>query len=340
MFLKKLGKNQKLIYYSDLIKNCGNDSKHKWRILKEISSKMKTSNNSLPKTIKIGGQTYYEPKEIANEFNKFFTQVGPILANKIPEVNTQFEEYLAQYVNVLDFQTLTFKGLETAFKTLKRNKASGYDDISSNIVINAYNEIKQIVFKIFEKGEFTLGVFIDLSKAFDTVDYNILIKKIEKYGINGNILKLLKNSLHNRKQYVFYDIKNKDLLSITCGVFQGSILGPLLFLIYVNDLFRASSLLNEIMFGDDTNLFMSNSNIEQLFLDMNIELTKITTWFKANRLSLNVKKKKKKKWTLFHSSWRKRFIPELLPDLIIDDLVIEREKVTKFLGVLIDENLN
>ena len=426
---EKLRKKAKVNYYSNLIKKCGNDSKHKWRIMKEISGKMKSTTNSLPKTIKVGNQNYYEHKNIANEFNKFFTQVGPNLASKIPKVNTQIEEYIAQYENVIGFQSLTFKEFETAFKTLKRNKAAGYDDISSNIVIDAYDEIKQILFEIckkfiekgefpdllkiakvtpifksgdhtvvsnyrpisvlpvfskileriiynkvndffttnnlfyekqfgfqknkstehailhltndviksFEKGQFTIGVFIDLSKAFDTVDHEILIKKIERYGINGNILKILKSYLKNRKQYVFYDSTTKDFLSITCGVPQGSILGPLLFLIYVNDLSRASSLLTEIMFADDTNLFMSNSNIKQLFSDMNIELAKVSTWFKANRLSLNVDKTK---WTLFHSSSRKRFIPEVLPNIVIDELVIEREEITKFLGVLIDENIN
>ena len=149
-------------------------------------------------------------------------------------------------------------------------------------------------------------MFIDLSKAFDTVDHEILLRKIESYGINERMLKLLKNYLSDRKQYVYYNDTSMDLQQIICGVPQGSILGPLLFLIYVNDLYKASSTLTEVMFVDDTNLFISNRNIEKLFADMNTELTKITDWFKANKLSLNVKKTK---WTLFHSSSKKRFVP-------------------------------
>jgi hypothetical protein len=91
------------------------------------------------------------------------------------------------------------------------------------------------------------------------------------------------------------------------------------------------------MFADDTNLFLSDKNINNLLSNMNIELAKVTTWFKANKLSLNVKKTK---WSLFHSASKKRFIPEILPKLFMDDNEIQRQTVTKFLGVLIDENLS
>ena len=142
----------------------------------------------------------------------------------------------------------------------------------------------------FEKNYFTLGVFIGLSKAFDTVDHQILISKLNDYGIEGNNLNWFKNYLQKCKQYLILNKYETSFGSIKCGVSQGSILGPLLFLIYVNDLCNASDILDPIMFADDTNLFLSHQNITILFNKFNEELQKIETWFKANKLSLIAKK--------------------------------------------------
>ena len=106
---------------------------------------------------------------------------------------------------------------------------------------------------------------------------------MKHYGITGNILLWLHSYLDNRKQYISYEGKSTKPLEITCGVPQGSILGPLLFLIYVNDLYLVSNAIDTIMFADDTNLFLSSSNMQI----MNTELIKISDWFKSNKLSLS-----------------------------------------------------
>ena len=142
----------------------------------------------------------------------------------------------------------------------------------------------------FEKNNFTLGIFIDLSNAFDTVDHHILISKLENYGVNGNNLHWFQSYFKNRKQYLNFNNKISTSSQVTCGVPQGSILGPLLFLIYGNDLNNASSTLDLIMFADDRNLFYSHKNIHQLFAKVNEELEKIGDWFKANKLSFNNQK--------------------------------------------------
>ena len=184
------------------------------------------------------------------------------------------------------------------------------------------------IYKNFEENKYTLGVFIDLAKAFDTVDHKILLRKMEIYGIGGTTLKWFENYLTNRKQYIqISNIKKTDLKDVVCGVPQGSILGPLLFLIYVNDLQYASNLLDPIMFADDTNLFYTEENIKTLFDIVNIELQKISQWFISNKLSLNVTKTK---YSFFHKPSKKDNILLVLPKLNICNNEIKRSESITF----------
>ena len=135
-------------------------------------------------------------------------------------------------------------------------------------------------------GELAVGVFLDLSKAFDTVNPSILFEKLEHYGIRGLALKWIKSYFSNRLQFVEYIDYVSSCANIMCGVPQGSILGPLFFLLYINDIINTSTILQLILFADDTNVFVSHKDKDCLTSILNAELNKLSLWFRANRLSL------------------------------------------------------
>ena len=157
----------------------------------------------------------------------------------------------------------------------------------------------------FNTRGYTIGTFIDFKKAFDTVDHSILLDKLHFYGFCGIAHSWIKSCLENRSQCVEIENVCSTYKPINCGVPQSSILGPLLFLIYVNDISHSSSLLSFILFADDTNIFLSGKDIQSMFSTINIELNNVYEWCNANKLTIHPDKTK---YMVFHPSRRK---PEL-----------------------------
>ena len=185
-----------------------------------------------------------------------------------------------------------------------------------------------------DNGNYSCGVFIDLQKAFDTVDHNILLAKLDHYGVRGKSNEWFKSYLSNRQQCVTINGFVSDEAKMNYGVPQGSVLGPLLFLLYINDLHQAFKYSTTIHFADDTTLLVNNKSLKQLKKHLNLDLRFLCNWLKANKISLNASKTE---LLLFHRVGK-----------VIDyDLKIKLNgkrlipsRYVKYLGIIIDCHLN
>ena len=191
-------------------------------------------------------------------------------------------------------------------------------------------ELYDKVSKSLDQNNIPFNIYIDLSKAFDTIDHQILLRKLKYYGFSELAIKLMNSYLTNRLQYVQFDGCNSRMTDSLCGVPQGSILGPLLFLIYVNDIVNSSNIFQFISYADDITLlgnlhnFYNKSKISST--NINNELKKVNNWLNSNKLSINISKSK---FMVFCK--RKKNI--LLPELKIDNIIIEHVNSFNFLGI-------
>ena len=185
-----------------------------------------------------------------------------------------------------------------------------------------------------ENGDVCVGIFIDFRKAFDTVNHDILLDKLYYYGIRGVALDWFKSYLTDRKQCVQFNDVTSNVINMKCGVPQGSNLGPLLFLIYINDLAFVSPKLFAILFADDSNFFCIGKDLSSVTSIVNQELCTIVNWLNSNKMSLNIEK------THFMVFKPKRRMIYESCNITINGCKIDEVKYTKFLGVMIDSELS
>ena len=267
------------------------------------------------------------------ENDKYFSNYRPI--SILPAFSKIFEKCVSEQLHLYFTQNKFLSFSQYGFQ-----KNCSTETAAIEFVDNIKQEIGN--------KHIPLAIFLDLSKAFDTVNHSILLRKLGHYGIRDTELSWFKSYLSNRKQFVEIDGTESDTKIIKSGVPQGSILGPLLFLIYINDLNDVSKFFKAIFYADDSTLICSlcfeerPSKFHKLCLKgrndsfINNELNKIVVWLQCNKLKLNIKKTK---YMLFHNPQR-RVVQEMYPRITIDGNEIEKVEEFNFLGIIINSHCN
>ena len=422
--LNKALRNAKKSYFESEFAKHHNNPKETWETLNQLLQR-KTSKKEIPTKLKTEqGDTIENDASIANEFNRYFAEVGQTLKNKIPVTGKDPTDKINSFQgDEMVLSPTSREEIEEIIMSLN-NVGAGLDKINARIFKNTYKSIlphlvhffnlclkkgcfpnqlkvavikpifkagdsahftnyrpisilpflskilekiiyirllthladndllsnkqfgfrkglatympilliQDLITKSFEEDEYIVGIFLDLKKAFDTVDHNILCKKLQKYGISGKSLCILKSYLADRQQTVNIRDSFSELRDIKIGVPQGSILGPLLFIIYINDLVNVDDTCKFFIYADDTAIFFKHNNPTFLQNQINAALPKISEWLQANFLSLNVSK------TIYQLYSKHKSHIDIKVE--IDGVEIKKNTTVKYLGVLIDDDMN
>ena len=273
-----------------------------------INSRKATGPFSIPtKLLKLLKHVVSKPLEIL--FNYSFSQGKIPSSFKIARVilvckkgspttadNYRPNSLLSIFNRILE--TLMYKGLVDYLEKINVLCENQFGFRNNHSVIHTLILIADKIQKAIGEGNYACGIFLDLSKAFDMVTHSILLKNLKPMVFEALQKSRLSNTYLTENNLCQLQKKTSDLKSITCGVPQGSVLGPLLFLIYINDITHCSDLFELHLFADDTNLFYSNKNLSLLESSINTHLEYINLWLSCNKLSLNVTKTN---FVIFHT---------------------------------------
>ena len=245
----------------------------------------------------------YRPISLLNCFNKIFESIVSKQLLKF------IEKHKILYINQFGFR----KGYSTTLALI---------------------DVVDYIRKAIDNNEYAIGIFLDLEKAFDSIDHEILLFKLSHYGFRGHVNNFLRSYLNQRQQYTRINNCNSNLSYIKYGVPQGSILGPLLFSLYINDIGQAMSNCKTNLFADDTAMIFKHKNIDQLKATCENSLKSICLWFKLNKLSLSLGKSS---FLIFHG--KKKNPKNEINKILIDGHEIHRVKSVKYIGLHLDEKL-
>ena len=195
-------------------------------------------------------------------------------------------------------------------------------------------EITDNVKRLLDENNYVIGIFIDFKKAFDTVDHEILLGKLNCYGIRGHANMFFRSYLTNRRQFTIVNGVQSDIDIMKYGVPQGSVLGPLFFLLYINDIYRSLGCNAVRLFADGASLLSSRRNLNDLIIQAKELFHKLYHWCVANKLSIN---SDKTSFVLFHMN--NKPVPNDIDRIETSHMTMRRAKIVNYLGLVIDENL-
>ena len=417
----KIVQQSKKTYYKNIFSNFKHNTKKIWETINELQSKFKTKQNY---ELEINGKKITNPKEVSEEFNRFYTNIAPKLNRSLPDSDIDPLSYLrGNFVDSMGVpvvneattamtirslknkknnineipvelikenadhiakpmtklfnnsirsgvfpQCLKYSTVIPLYKSGPKSDPGNYRPISlmstfSKIfeslmkrILTEYLESKSILstkqfgfrankstfqcvnaltsdlFSALDNHQTAILILVDFTKAFDTVQHQILLRKMWHYGIRGVIHDWFASYLRDRFQVTSCDNIHSSKSRISYGVPQGSILGPLLFLLYINDLPNIFSSFHTLLFADDSSFYLIGSDIKSLIYRSNVELEKFYKWALSNRLTVNISK------TKYLIITKKKY--QIIPPVFFHFDPLERVAFHKILGVYLDDNLS